>query len=157
MRVPNWNIRFIEALEAAHNGQVTFGWTPPIDGATDIIDPAMHCISFASYMVNAITGTDYYEQLAAPLQYDSPLSAMKALKSLGYSSVDQLIGSIFDTCALPFVTRGDLVMLPASENEPEGLRLAVAVADPPFVWTVHPEHGVARANISQAIKAYKVT
>ncbi len=157
MRIENWNIKFLEALEAASESGVTFGWIPPVDGATDIIDPQMHCISFASYMVNAITGIDYYEQLAKTLKYDSPLSAMKALKKLGYDSVDQLIGSIFEEKPLPFVIRGDLVMLPASPDEPEGLRLVVAVADPPFIWFVHPEQGVTRVGMSEAIKAYGVT
>jgi len=156
MRVENWNIKFLEALEAASEAGVTFGWTPPVDGATDIIDPAMHCISFASYMVNAITGVDYYEQLAKTLQYDSPLSAMRALKRLGYDSVDQLIGSIFEEKPRAFAIRGDLVMLPASPDEPDGLHLAVAVADPPFVWFLHPELGVTRVGMSEALKAYGV-
>ena len=156
MRIENWNIKFVEALEAASESGVTFGWVTPIDGATDIIDPQMHCISFASYMVNAITGIDYYEELAKTLKYDSPLSAMKALKGLGHNSVDQLIGSIFESVPLAFATRGDLVMLPASPDEPEGLHLVVAVADPPFIWFVHPEQGVTRVAMSEAIKAYRV-
>lgn len=156
MRVENWNIKFLEALERAQDNAVSFGWIPPAKEPKQL-----HCLSFSSYMVEAITGRDYYAELAKDLKYDSPLAALKALRSLGYNSVEQILDKNFEPIAFPFVIRGDLILVPASlpkdlEQELGGLKKVVAVADPPFAWTMHSEHGVVRIPLATALAAYRV-
>lgn len=167
-RLDNWNIRFSEALETLRESGVAFAWdaqsSQPIEaGSVNLSGQKFHCISFANYMVKAITGKDYYEELAAHLDYNSALSAMRAIKSLGFDSVDQLIGSIFPEIRRSWATRGDLVLVPGnfdaelSDNpEMDGMRLALGVADPPFVLVIHPEFGLGRVSIQKAVKAFHV-
>ena len=161
MRVENWNQEFLEALLKAQEAGVSFAWVAPSTSGAGIgLAPQVHCLSWSSYMVEAITGKDYYKELASELDYNSPLSAMKALRSLGFESVDQLIGSLFPEKRKVYAQRGDLALVPADpENIPEdleGLRLAVGVVDPPWVWIVDATHGIERVSLDLATKVFEV-
>lgn len=156
MRVPNWNAEFLKALEAAASSSTEFAWVPPSTSPLGVgLAPQVHCLSFASYMVEAITGRNYYEELGGSLEYDSPKSALKALKSLGYSSVGEVVEATFPVKSLPYVIRGDLVLLQAKE-ELEGMKLMVAVADPPYAWSFYADLGLVKSPVSEAVKGYGV-
>lgn len=152
MRVDNWNLKFLERLEElkAQNQEelLGFDWDPKKANS-------FHCLTFSSTMVEAITGRNIYQEMASDKVYDTPLAAMRVLKDMGFSSVDQLIGSIFEEKRVTRAIRGDLVMIPSDIEEP-GLKLVVAVADPPFFWVVSSVHGLSRGNILDAQKAYSV-
>lgn len=172
MRVEDWNIRFVERLAAlrASNAQekTTFDWDPTKGGH-------FNCLTFSGYMVEAVTGENPYNKLAANLQYQDALGAVRILKDLGHDSVDQLIGSLYPAKRLSHIIRGDLVMVPANlerealqeatlftiePEEPaqtlEGLALVVAVADPPWFWVVHSEFGLSYGSLSHAVKGFSV-
>ena len=154
MRVDNWNMRFLEKLEELKRQNqeqlLEFDWDPS--------KQAYHCLTFGSTMVEAVTGRNYYQEMAGSEQYDSALGAMRVLQKMGFTSVDQLIGSIFEEKPKAFVIRGDLVMVPGElgVEDPEGLRLVVAVADPPYFWVVNSVHGLSRGSMKHVIKAYGV-
>ena len=149
MRVENWNIKFLEHLEA-HQAQATaFDWDPTKEASCN-------CLTFSNSFVQVLTDKDYYGEMAAEFVYDSPLSALKVLKKLEVDSLDQLIGSIFPSKEMPYVIRGDLVMVPSTEPTDSPLHLLVAVADPPYYWTMSSAYGLARGNLGDAVKAYAV-
>lgn len=150
MRIDNWNLRFMEVLDQHKEAAVSFDWDPVKD------ESLFNCLTFSNSFVVAVTGRDIYKELAADLRYDSPLQALKTLKGLGFNSVDQLIGSLFEVKEPNFIIRGDLVMIKSTEDEDSPLHLMVAVADPPFYWTVSSTLGLARGNLRDIIKAYSV-
>lgn len=170
MRVENWNNKFVDRLMQIAADGYTFAWVPPssqpLEGRLDISGqsdeaPKLHCISFASTMVEAVTGKDYYAELGGELDYSSPATAMRALKKLGFDSTDQLLGSIFPEKRISYAIRGDLVLVKTDDpsldaEEVRGFALAVGVADPPFIWTIHPEHGLSKVHFSEAVKAFEV-
>ncbi|UTC29964.1 hypothetical protein STASHLEY_00300 [Brevundimonas phage vB_BpoS-StAshley] len=150
MRIDNWNLRFMEVLDWHKEAAVSFDWDPARS------ENLFNCLTFSNSFVVAVTGRDVYKEHAADLNYDTPLQALKTLKSLGFNSVDQLIGSIFEAKDPNFVIRGDLVMIKSTEDTNSPLHLMVAVADPPFYWTVSSTLGLARGNLRDIIKAYSV-
>lgn len=164
MRIENWDKRFHDRLMQVASDGSKFAWVPPssqpLEGRLDISgQPSqLHCISFSATMVEAVIGIDYYAQMGGELDYTSAATAMRALRKLGFKSIDQLIGSIFPEKRIPYATRGDLVLVktdePVSEDSP--FEHALGVADPPFIWVMHPIHGLAKVHFSEAVKAFDV-
>lgn len=167
IRVPNWQANFadfvLQKMRLNNQGLLTFDWDPSTPDA-------LNCLQFASEAVEAITGVNVYEEVASGLAYASPKEAYKVLQGLGVGSVDQLIGSLFDTKHVNYLIQGDLLIVPGhlgeAEEDPEvssleGLRGTLAVADPPFFWVVSSEAGLGKGHIYDVaakydIKAYAV-
>lgn len=144
-KLPNWRERFanfIVEMQAHNNAsEVTFAWDPDQEDA-------LNCLQFASKAVEAQTGIDLYTELAKGAVYDGPISALKVLRSLGYPSLDQLIGSLFNRVPVIEAKMGDLVIIPARDlPEDHPLNGAVAVCAPPFFYTISSEKGFARGKI----------
>lgn len=153
-RVPNWNLLYVEKIlelrKQNQESRLVFDWDPSQNDGTH------NCLTFASTMIQTITGKDLYEMLSPEDCWSTPLGAMKILRALGFNSVDQLIGSIFSEQRITYVQRGDLVMIPCIDEGGEGMNLlGVASADPPFFWCVGPE-GLSKGSLNDAVKAYKV-
>ncbi len=149
-RLPNWRERFanfIVEMQTLNNAsRVTFDWDPAKDDA-------MNCLQFGSKAVEAQTGIDLYSKLAKDHQYTGPITALKVLHNLGYTSLDQLIGSLFNTVPIVQAKMGDLLVIPARdlpENHP--LNGVVAVCAPPFYYTISSEKGFARGKIIDLAK-----
>lgn len=154
-KLPNWRERFanfIAEMQALNNAsEVTFAWNPDQDNA-------LNCLQFASKAVEAQTGIDLYTELAKGLEYDGPISALKVLRALGYQSLDQLIGSLFDSIPVILAKMGDLVIIPARDlPEDHPLNGAMAICDPPFYYTISSEKGFARGRIIDLAKSNTTT
>lgn len=164
MRVENWNMKFTERLTEWLAVCPDLSWSAPSsEGARMRLASGAHCLSFGSSMVESITGKDYYQEMASSLEYNTPKEAFKALRSLGFNSIDQLIGSIFPEKRKSYLIRGDLAIVPSvalevedlEPEELEGLRAALGVVDPPYVW-VMGQKGIDRVPLQTVIKGYEV-
>lgn len=139
-----------------------------------------NCVSWAADAVEAMTGVDLYEDFRG--KSDSPLSAYVMLRRAGFRTLSDIMASKLPEKALPFVARGDVVLVPVEgqwnpymgaappresvsadvtdlvpvdeEGKPLAL-LAICIADPPICWNL-TENGPVRINLSQAVKAYDV-
>lgn len=153
MRHPNWNQKlsdFIHLLQVQNNaGQLRFNWNPFEEGT-------YNCLTFSSKVVELVTGQDIYGSVAESEFYTTPVEAYKVMLKLGFSSLDQLIGSYFKEVACTHAQKGDLLLVPAKTTDCNGLDWAVAVCDPPNFWAIATA-GLVRGRILSTWRNYPQT
>lgn len=155
-RLPNWAERLVKYITWCRDypGGLKFGWDPSNQGTAN-------CLTFAGGAVEAQTGINYYENMAAAEEYNDIAAAKLILNARGFSSVDQLIGSIFEPKKVTHATFGDLIIIPANNEMVPGIELvgmnqAVAVAEPPHYWCISSKFGLSKGHMRDAVKAYNV-
>lgn len=137
-RLPDWPTRFAFFLSDSQDiaEDLKLDW----DNVT--------CTSWSGDMIEAITGHNPYDPFMG--RHKSIASAARVIKEAGFSSLTELMLSLFDEVPVGKLQAGDLYMPSARwaaschmspENTTQCLEVmphAVAVADPPFFWCVGP-------------------
>lgn len=123
-RLPDWDLRLTQFIDANRN--TPFEW-----GRWD-------CVMFASSAIETMTGIRVGENYA--FKYNSPLTAARILKTSGFGSLADAVlketgGKIHP---IPAMGRGDIVVLPESNEHPVGA-CGVCIGS----WTAFPVlHGL---------------
>lgn len=160
----NWRERlhlFMHDLLVQNNqGNVEFSWESHPSSPY-----SFHCISFGSKIVEVQTGKDLYENMLGGAYFTNATGAYKALLQMGYKSMPQLLGSLFQEVRPSYAQTGDLLLVPGVPEgdlftgDEQGFNYAVALADPPNYWVISRAHGLSRGSILDvrgSAKAYRV-
>lgn len=159
-RLPNWDVNLTHFMVKSQMRASTL----KLDWANTT------CTSWVGEAIEVITGYNPYESFKG--RHKSIASACRAIKEAGFTTLDDLIASMFVEIPVAFAQRGDLILAAAARSargiseayteqhgefeETEGAQVmpnAVGLADPPRYWAIGPEGlvfgdlytGVARA------------
>ena len=93
-RFENWPTRLSEVCQEWR--QVPHDWN------------GRDCATFAAECALAITGVDFIEKIRG--RYTTPTGAARVIKSEGFDSLEEMVGSILEPCEPMRVGRGDVVL-----------------------------------------------
>lgn len=96
MRHPNWEQRLSAFVSKSFERPHEYG--------------GHDCLLFPAGAVKAVTGKDFGRGHRG--KYRSPASAVRHLKSMGFTSPEALLDSLFEERPVSFAQRGDLVLVP---------------------------------------------
>lgn len=148
-RRQDWSVRWVEFIKDS------------LDIAADLrMDPdwgSLNCIQWACTGVEELTGHNPYEELGFDAEVKSVATACRAVTSRGFTTLDHLLGSLFDSVPVGMCQSGDLVMVRVPELVGNNVfPHAAALADPPFYWVVTLE-GLAKGDLYvDGVAAYAV-
>ena len=148
-RRKDWTIRWVEFIKDCQDiaSDLQLNWE-------DIT-----CTSWMGMAVEVLTGEDPYEPYRGT--HDGPIGAAKAIKKAGFSNLDDLIADLWEEIPIGMAQTGDVVLVKVSDyTDDEELRMVmphgVAVADPPFFWSVN-EEGLAKGDLyAHGLRAFAV-
>lgn len=149
-RLPDWTSRWAHFIKDT------------LDLASDLRLNWMdvHCAQFTGSGIEAITQHNPYEEDGWADKFTTAASAAKEIRKRGFTTLDDVIVSLFPEIPLAYAWPGDVVLVntvPWTDEEtrtvmPHG----VTLADPPFFYGVSPE-GVGRGDLYQdAFKCFAI-
>lgn len=122
----------------------------------------INCTQFGGQGIEAITGHNPYEEGGWQEKFTTSKDAVVAIKAEGFTTLDDLIASLFPEIPLAFTWPGDVVLIKAipwgeaSANERKTMPHGVALADPPFYYAV-TEQGLGRGDLrAEGIRAFAI-
>lgn len=159
-RLTDWPARltaFLLDMKSRNDlGSLAFDWDPSNPEAEN-------CLTFAGSAMEALFGVNPYTEIGMSLAYTNPREALEALESVGYSSMEDVLSTLFRSQNTSSTKRGDLVLIPAGYARDSdgtnlhtmtGLRWATAVADPPYFWVVSTAYGLSQGPINKAVQSF---
>jgi len=122
----------------------------------------INCTQFSGQGIAAITGHDPYEEGGWEGKFSTPEEAADTIKAAGFSSLDELIASLFKEVPLSMAWPGDVVLIKAAPQMDLSVGVVkmmphgVVLADPPFFYAVTHE-GLGRGDLyGDAVRAFAV-
>lgn len=165
VRKPNWEIELYEFFAFTRQRELSLNWK------------FRNCASWTCDAIEKMTGEDLYAELRDA--GETPFAVYKALRGLGFESVNEMVASKLEEIPRAFARYGDVCLYPLDQNaleigaSPEGLaeiaspdaeattfdRIgmthAVCITEPPFVWALMPD-GLISLPITEKCIFYKV-
>lgn len=144
VRVFDWQEKLVRFLQESVTEGVKCDWE------------FHHCASWTLLGVEEITGMDFYEPWRE-FDIKTALDAYKALRKMGYSTLEEAFEVQFVEKPLILANRGDIVFSPVPEYSSLnlGMPTAAGLAVPPFGYFLG-EKGVGTIPLSECTRCFSV-
>lgn len=86
------------------------------------------CVTFAAECALAITGVDFIENIRG--RYTTPTGAARVIKSEGFDSFEEMLGSMLESCDPNQARRGDVLLFDGEFGEFIGVVIGVFAVSP---------------------------
>jgi hypothetical protein len=143
MRRRDWSLRLTEYILEVRTSRRKLDWAE------------FACCHFVGGAIKAMTDEDPHEPLVG--LYKNPEEAAEVLRNMGCRDLAHYWQQYYQEIPPINAQKGDIVLLapPNPEELPPELCYGAAIADPPLFWCIN-ERGLARGQLSSALKAYRV-